>query len=562
MVIAAFAESMSIGAVYPLLTILINPEVIYSSNAGNFFMSLLKISDPSAAIFPITAFFIFMVLVSGCIRLILIWANIRYSFSVGAYLNIKAYQKTLYQPYEVHINRNSNIVINGILHKVNSIPYNVIMPLLGILSSAFLLVVVFLALLLIEPIITFIIFFIFGSIYFLMGLIMRRKLKYNSFKIAFESSRVLQLLNEGFGGIRDVLIDGSQRLYSSLYATADSSLRKSQASNSFISSSPRIFVETIAISLIAGAAYFYTKSEGNVIGAISVLGALALGAQRMLPNLQQIYASWASLKGGEQTLVDGLDLLNQKQQYSELAPDKKRLRFLEAISLSDICFSYHQNGKPILTRINLLIKRGDRVGFVGKTGCGKSTLMDIVMGLLTPTSGNMSVDGTVVGHNNQQAWRANVAHVPQSIFLLDGSIAENVAFGIPASEIDLYRVKEACKKAQLADSIESWPDKYLTNVGERGVRLSGGQRQRIGIARALYKYANVIFFDEATSALDSQTEKDVMRAIEELGREYTVIIVAHRISTLKFCDQIISLNDGKIKSIYSYEDLLRSEKNR
>ena len=559
MVVASFAESISIGAVYPLLTVLTNPSVIYDSHLGRLAISLLNISNLNNALFPIAIFFSFLVLVSGFARLLLIWASTRYAFAVGAELNIKAYTKTLYQPYEVHIARNSNIVINGILGKVHGLPYNIIMPLLNLISSTFLLILVFLALVLINPTVASISLIAFGSIYLFMGFLVRKKLKSNGFKIATESNKVLQLLTEGLGGIREVLIDGSQKLYTNLYTSADLSLRKSQASNSYIGSTPRILVETLGIILITGMAYVFAQSGNNITSGISVIGALALGAQRMLPNLQQIYHSWAALKGGEHSLIDSLQLLDQPVMIEERSIDCIKISFQKTIFLEKIYFSYKINTEQVLNDVTMVIEKGDRIGFVGKTGCGKSTLMDVVMGLLSPSSGSVLIDGRVVNDANKQAWRSHIAHVPQSIFLIDASIAENVAFGVPKINIDLNRLKEACQQARLDETIASWPEKYETKVGERGVRLSGGQRQRIGIARALYKKADVIIFDEATSALDSQTENEVMKAIENLGPEYTLLIVAHRISTLKICDKVVSLENGSIKAISPYDEFIKQE---
>lgn len=556
MIAASIAESISIGAVFPLLTVLTNPEIIYQTKLGNLMMEGLDISDPSKALMPISIFFGISVFLSGCIRLLLMWASTRYAFSVGADLNIDAYKRTLYQPYETHISRNTSVVISGILGKVNSIPYNTIMPLLNLISSIILLSVVLLVLLYINAIAASISFLVFGAIYILMGFLVRSSLKRNSSKIASESTKVFQLLNEGLGAIREVLIDGSQKLYTSLYASADFGLRKSQASNAYISSSPRIIVETLGIILIASMAYILARHSGQGSGGIAVIGALALGAQRMLPNLQQIYASWAALKGGEKALEDSLELLNQDMPGHEARSEK--ITFDIDININNLYFRYQKSASPVLDGVNIKIKKGSRIGFVGKTGCGKSTLMDVVMGLLEPTSGEISIDGITVDEFNRQDWRSHIAHVPQNIFLFDATIAENVAFCATRNEINLDRVVQACKQARLHETILSWPDHYQTNVGERGIRLSGGQRQRIGIARALYKMADVIIFDEATSALDSQTEEEVMRAIENLDHQYTLLIVAHRISTLKICDEIVTLDCGKIKEINTYLEFTKS----
>ena len=240
---------------------------------------------------------------------------------------------------------------------------------------------------------------------------------------------------------------------------------------------------------------------------------------------------------------------------SELKDTSTPITFAKEIVLDNISFSYSADAQPILQDLSLTIPKGSRIGFIGETGSGKSTLLDIIMGLLQPTSGALKIDGDRIDSSNLRAWQKHVAHVPQSIFLADGTIAENIAFGLPLDQIDEVRVRQAAEQAQIHDIIEKLPNGYQTIVGERGVRLSGGQRQRLGIARAIYKQADVIIFDEATSALDNETEKAVMEAIDQLSNELTILVIAHRLSTLKNCTQIIKLPDGQIFNRADYEAL-------
>jgi ATP-binding cassette subfamily B protein len=281
-----------------------------------------------------------------------------------------------------------------------------------------------------------------------------------------------------------------------------------------------------------------------------------LGAQRILPLLQQFYTSLTSLRGGQASLEDVLHLLNQPlPDYLSLASIKK-LTFDRQIELLGISFKYGSDQPWILSEINLRIPAGARVGIIGATGSGKSTMLDIIMGLITPTCGSLLIDGKVITLENHRGWQAHIAHVPQAIYLADSTIAENIAFGVPLEKIDHDAVRLAAQRAQLSAVVESWPQKYSTPVGERGVRLSGGQRQRIGIARALYKDADVIILDEATSALDNETESSVMTAIESLDKNLTVIIVAHRLSTLKGCNQVIEMVRGEINRVGSYQEII------
>ena len=237
-------------------------------------------------------------------------------------------------------------------------------------------------------------------------------------------------------------------------------------------------------------------------------------------------------------------------------PTTKPLVFRQSIRLNQVSFRYSNQAPWIIRELDITIKKGSRVGIVGATGGGKSTLLDIVMGLLSPTEGRIEVDGQTIDAMNQRAWQLHIAHVPQAIFLADSSIAENIAFGVTKDNIDFERVKLAAQQAQIADVIEAWPSRYQTFVGERGIRLSGGQRQRIAIARALYKQADVIIFDEATSALDNETEYAVMQAIDSLSNDLTIIIIAHRLTTLKNCTHVVELGDGSVKRVGTYKEII------
>jgi len=283
-----------------------------------------------------------------------------------------------------------------------------------------------------------------------------------------------------------------------------------------------------------------------MVSAIPVLGALALGAQRLLPALQQAYSAYSAIKGSKSSFEDVLNLLDQPLPEYVGQPAPEPIPFAKEIKLNNLDFRYTEDSPWVLKNINLSLKKGSRIGFIGVTGSGKSTLLDIIMGLLSPTNGGLSIDQQLIDNQNRRAWRAHIAHVPQNIYLSDGTIEENIAFGIAKELIDHQRVKKAAQQAQIAELIEQWKGGYQTFVGERGVRLSGGQRQRIGIARALYKQADVLIFDEATSALDNKTEQAVMSAIEGLDKKLTILIIAHRLTTLKGCDQIVEISKENV----------------
>ena len=556
MLLASFAEILSIGAVLPFLGVLTAPDRIFELPATQSVINALKLTEPSQLLMPLTIAFAIAALMAGAMRLLLLWASTGLSFAAGADLSIGIYRRTLYQPYAVHCARNSSEVINGISGKANGVTYSIIVPALTLISSSVMLIAILIALLVVDPVIAIAAFGGFGLIYAFIIKLTRNRLLINGQINARESTQVIKSLQEGLGGIRDVLIDGSQDTYCKIYSNSDLLLRRSQGSNMFIASSPRYAMEALGMTLIAALAYSLAQQVDGINKAIPILGALALGAQRLLPVLQLVYSSWSNIQGGRAPLQDALELLDQHLPSYANQPVSLPLTFKHNISLKQLSFRYSEQTPYVLKQLNLEIAKGSRVGFIGTTGSGKSTLLDIVMGLLQPTDGDLEIDGQKVTINNYRAWQAHIAHVPQAIFLADSTIEENIAFGVPKNQIDFKLVQQAAKQAQISESIESWPKQYQTFVGERGVRLSGGQRQRIGIARALYKNADVIIFDEATSALDNETEQAVMEAIEGLSEDLTLLIIAHRLTTLKNCTQIVELSEGGIKRDGSYQDIV------
>jgi ABC-type multidrug transport system fused ATPase/permease subunit len=556
MLLASFAEIISIGAVLPFLGVLTAPERVFEHATAQPFIQRLGLTAPQQLLLPLTIAFGVSALIAGALRLVLLWASTRLSFATGADLSISIYRRTLYQPYATHCDRNSSEVINTISKKTDGVIYSIIVPTLTLISSSAMLIAILIALLAVEPIIALAAFGGFGLIYALIIRLTRKQLVANSHRSARESTEVIKSLQEGLGGIRDVLIDGSQATYCQIYRNADLPLRRAQGNNFFISASPRYGMEALGMLLIAALAFSLAQQADGIAKAIPILGALALGAQRLLPVLQQGYGSWTQINGGQASLQDTLELLDQPLPDYADHPAAEPLSFKHDIRLKLLVFRYSPQTPYVLKQLNLTIVKGSRVGFIGVTGSGKSTLLDIVMGLLQPTEGTIEIDGEPITPGNHRSWQAHIAHVPQAIFLADSTIEENIAFGVPKDQIDQARVRQAAHQAQIAGIIETWPKQYQTFVGERGVRLSGGQRQRIGIARALYKQADVIIFDEATSALDNETEQAVMQAIESLSDNLTVLIIAHRLTTLKNCTQIVELSDGGIKRAGTYDDIV------
>jgi len=545
MILASVAEMISIGLVVPFIAVLTTPANLLDHPLMLWLMPYFHISSYAQAASLITCLFIVVVFISAVIRVILLWLVARLSFAIGADFSFSIYQKTLYQPYKIHSSRNSSAVVNAILVKVTSTINGTVIPAMNVISILITLIMILALLFMLNPMVTTAIFVFFSFVYCSIIWTTKKQLLENGSRISSESNRVTQCLQEGLGGIRDILINGIQEYYCRLYKTANDPLCRAQANNIFLSGYPRFLVEFLAILIIAIFTYSYSLSNRDFSEILPTLGAITFSAQRLLPMLQQLYGAWSSILGNQPSALEIKKLLSQATSIKQNDVDKNLLEFQREISLNNIDFHYESEGNKILEKINIRIKKGERVGIIGKTGCGKSTLMDIIMGLLEPTFGEIKVDGVKLSAQNLRSWQDKIAHVPQSIYLSDATIAENIAFGVSKEKIDFEKIKSVAKHAKISMEIEMWPNKYQTIVGERGVRLSGGQRQRIGIARALYKDAEIITLDEATSALDEGTESEVMLAINKLSKNITIIIIAHRLSTIKDCTQIVDLGTVK-----------------
>ena len=558
MILTSMFEVISIGAVIPFLGVLIEPSNIFELPAAQPFIQFLGVDQPTQIILPISALFAIAILLSGAVRVLLLWASVKFSFILGVDFSVGIFTQVINQPYIAHTKQNSSDIISAISIKIAQVINGVVLSVLNMISSFIIFIAIITILLVINPGASLIAILFFSLLYLFFYLYVKQKLKVNSSNITRESNSLIKLLQEALGGIRDIIIDGNQQLYRDIFKKADHIFRKSLGSNLFISSSPRYIVETFGVILIVLLAYMLsTQGEQSFADGIPVLGALALGAQRLLPVMQIFYNSWGNIKGTHFVLEEVLFFLNINDGKT-MNVINNDCAFEKNIRLKDVSFGYDENSLPAINKINIDIKKGDCIGVIGKTGSGKSTLIDIMMGLLDPTHGTLEVDENVITSSNRRAWQSRIAHVPQNIYLSDSTLEENIAFGIPVEEIDSSLVRRAAISANIDSVVNEWPLKYKTILGERGIRLSGGQRQRIGIARALYKQADVLFLDEATSSVDTITESSIMKAIEKLGNDVTLIIIAHRITTLKNCSRILELtNEGKIYE-KAYSDITES----
>jgi ABC-type multidrug transport system fused ATPase/permease subunit len=561
MLLGMLAELATIGAVLPFLALVSVPQRAAEIPGFRQLIEALGSFKPDNLVLLAAILLIGSAVVATVVRLLLTWVSLSFVLALSHEIGTRVFGRMIRQPYEYYLSRNSSELLSSV-EKVSTVVWVVLMPGMQGLSAAVLSTAIMILLLVIDPFTALIVAAAMSLAYICVSKGVSRTLLQNSKQLAFASTGRIQTIQEGMGGIRDVLLEQSQPMFENKFRILDHTYRRAQATNNFINLAPRFVVEGFGIVVIALLAFYFSLQTGGVIAAIPVLGAMAIGAQRLLPLLQQTYVAWSSLAGNRQMLEDVVQLMQAPiVSTATRNPGLPAQPFRKSMQLADVTFQYGSR-EPSLVDVNLTVQKGTSVGFVGETGSGKSTLFDIVMALIQPTQGSVLIDGETLTNENCANWQAQIAHVPQGIFLSDSSIASNIAFGASVEDIDDARVRRAARLAHIDTFIEQLAEGYDTPVGERGLRLSGGQRQRIGLARALYKEAPVLVLDEATSALDDDTEAAVIRSVMGLANDVTVLMIAHRLSTLQECDQLVRLEKGRIAEVGSFSQVVRSLRGR
>lgn len=554
--ISAVAEILTLGSIIPFLVILISPEALVDSQYGELMGQVMTGFNVKSDVVFVATLFSVIILISTSIKALLVWVINKFSYGLAYDIGVQIYSKILGQQYSFYVETNSSQLV-GIINKIDLLLSGVFQPLLHGFASLIIAAMIVTGFVVFETTIALSALCFFAAFYYLVSRTFRVVLRKNSTVIAQSQSEKVKELQESLGGIREIILDRCQDLYVSRFSSIEAKLRASQSDNATISAMPRVILEGFALLTIIGLSMVFSFREGGLLNSIPMLGALALGAQKLLPHIQSIYNGWAKVQGNKQVMYDVLDLL--ELEIDEVNANEEKANVLEYrkdLKLVDVFFSYNKSSRSVLNNVNLTLEAGKKIGFVGETGSGKSTLLDIVMGLLEPVSGQIMADGQTLDDLDKRKLQKIISHVPQTIYLSDSSIAENIAFGVPLDQINTSRLKFAAKCANIDAFIKQLPNGYSEIVGEQGVKLSGGQRQRIGIARALYKQAKILILDEATSALDEETEKIVMNNIQGIKDNVTVLIIAHRLTTLKSCDQIVEVANGRIRKIGSYNEVV------
>jgi len=558
---AAAGEVANLGALLPFLRLLANPQEGLRA-LGPLAAPFRDLPEQHLLLFLGLAFMTVVVL-SSLLRVFTIRSQLRLAALITADLGEQVFAAVLRRPFAWHLDQNSSTVLGHLTKDVDQVSGS-IQALLNVVVNLAIVVLLGGSLIALAPAVMAVLAVLLTTFYLVVFRFTRGALRRDGQLYTSNYQSSLQVAQEALGGIRDVLLDRSQPFFEQTYATRNLNYRQAAAAINIKAQVPRYLIEGFAVLLIVGLSLSLALSGQGIERQLPLLGTLALGAYRLLQPLQQSFAALSGLQANQASLLriepflkSGISEIALPQD-PEVSASDLAASAMPLVALDQISFRYSAQGPWVLRELDLAIQPGERVAFVGSTGSGKSTCSDLLLGLLKPSDGKVLVLGQDLHGRTGlvQAWQRRVAHVPQQIYLSDASFAANIAFGVPADEIDQQQVLRAAEQARIAELIESSPKGYATVVGERGVRLSGGQRQRIGIARALYKQAELLVLDEATSALDNRTEAEVMAAVEALDRAITVILIAHRLSTVERCDRIVLLEQGRIRAIGSYHELV------
>jgi ATP-binding cassette, subfamily B, bacterial PglK len=559
MVLVAIVEIVGISSVLLLLNVLSDPASIHDKTALSFLYTKLGFTNNFS--FQVALAVAVLVVVMGglAIKAVGSYAAIRFGAMRGYTISSRLLGSYLHQPYEWFLDRNSSEIGKNVLNEVDGLVGRVISPALRLIAGSLMVLAIVGLLMFVDPLVTILSAGLLGCSYAFIYLKLRERLRRHGEDMMHAFGERFRVAQEATGGIKDVKLLGLEDSYIGIYETAAYKTARSSSSLGVISELPRFALEAITFgTLLALVLLLLLRSGGDIADIVPTLGVFAFSVMRLLPALQQIYNSLATIRGGR-AILDNIttDYLAGKAGTAVSQTSTAPLRLEQKLELSQVGFSYASAGRAALHGLDMVIPARTTVGIVGGTGAGKTTLVDLVLGLLIADAGEIRVDGTAITAENLRAWQKTLGYVPQAIFLTDDTVAANIAFGVPKDQIDMAAVERAARTAALHEFVlAELPLGYGTVVGERGIRLSGGQRQRIGIARALYRDPTLLIMDEATSALDNITERVVMEAVQNIRADKTIILIAHRLTTVKTCDAIFLMEQGRIVAQGTYDELV------
>ena len=559
-VIMAFTELLGIASIAPFMALVGDISILETNGVFAQLYQMSGLNNPMDFLFYTGVIVLVMLTFSTVVSMFTTWRLSIFGARIGTEIADRLYTYYMQQSWQFHASGSSAQLTKQVSTEAARISSQIVQPLMTMNAKIVLALFISIGIVIYDPVIAILGLFIFSLAYFLLYRLVRQKLESNGQELSEVSTQRFRLMNEGFGGIKDVLLLNRSHDFITRFHDSGKIFARAQGTNIAISQVPRYFIELIAFGAMISLVLVLIKVHSGSLGEVlPVLAVYALAAFKLLPALQQIYSSLSQIKGNTaafEAIREDLEQSFDSQKTSNDTAVSTSVDLKKGIKLSDITFSYPCKERAAVNGVTITIPVNSVIGLVGSSGSGKSTLIDLLLGLLTPQQGSICVDDVRITKDNKRAWQDLLGFVPQSIFLSEGSVAENIAFGIPAKDISLEQVNKALNLANLTELVEQLPDGVNTKVGERGVQLSGGQRQRIGIARALYHEAEVLVFDEATSALDGITEKTVMDAIHEFSGQKTIIMIAHRLKTVEKCDLIYFMEQGKIIDCGTYQELV------
>jgi len=560
-VFMAFAEIVGVASIGPFMALVGDINLLSGDNILAQIYHMTGYQNPNDFLFLTGISVLITLTLATIFSTYTTWRLSLFSATVGTEISDALYNHYLHQNWLFHASGSSAQLTKQVSTESQRISNSVIQPLMQINARIVLILFISVAIFLFNPLVALTGISIFVGGYLIIYKLVSKRLHNNGKTISTVASERFRLMNEGFGGIKDLILLGRTDDFVNRFRKSGKQQSYAQGTNATIGLVPRYFMELLAFSaLIILILVLIKNNNGDLSIVLPILGIYALAAFKVLPAMQQAYVNFSFLKGNIVAFENVReDLLNARNATCDLQDaNTEKLELKKSIKLENIDFTYPNKATPALKHLNLEILVNQTIGIVGPSGSGKSTAIDLLLGLITPDSGQLKIDGTIISNTNLRAWQNAIGFVPQSIFLSEGTIAENVAFGIPVQQINIDQVNKALSLAHLNELIEGMPEGINTKVGERGIQLSGGQRQRIGIARALYHEASVLVFDEATSALDGITEKMVMDAIHDFSGQKTIIMIAHRLKTVQKCDTIFMIKNGQVVGQGAYETLIET----
>ncbi len=562
--IMALIDMMGVASILPFMAVLANPSLIETNSILNSIYqasSIFNVENNQQFLFFLGVMVFIILVTSLSFKAFTTYVQVRYIEMCNYSICKRLTERYMYQPYSWFLNRHSSDLGTTILSEVSSGPVTSLKSLIDLTAKSMVSIALIVLLIVADPKLAFIVGVIIVGAYGLFFYFIRNYLNRIGQSRLKNNKLRFFAINEAFGAAKEVKVGGLEQVYIKRFSDPAKIFALKRAAASLVATLPRFFLETIAFGGIIIMILYIMKQTGSLNNALPIISLYVFAGYRLMPAIQQIYSSFTSLTVSSPSLdklyedIHSLETINLNQ-------DQKILSFNKSITLNNIYYDYPNASRTALKDINLNIPAKSSIGLVGETGSGKTTTVDIILGLLEAQKGTLEVDGQIITNQNSRSWQKLIGYVPQHIYLSDNTVQANIAFGVNYEDIKQEAVEKAAKIANLHEFImDELPKQYQTTIGERGVRLSGGQRQRIGIARALYHNPEVLILDEATSALDNQTEKVIMDAVNNIGKNLTIILIAHRLSTVKKCDQIFLLEKGQLKNQGTFDELINIDEN-